>query len=40
LGKRYGVHPVRVGQWKKHLLGICPVKVVPGHWNDDAADDE
>jgi len=20
LGKRYGVHPVRVGQWKKQLL--------------------
>jgi transposase len=36
IGKRYGVHPVLVGQWKKQLLSRAADAFRPGGPSDEA----
>ncbi len=36
IGKRYGVHPVLVGQWKKQLLSRAGDAFRPGGPSDEA----
>jgi transposase len=36
LGKRYGVHPVLIGQWKKQLLGRAADVFRRGNPSNDA----